>query len=113
MLSDLERGTSVRTAGTSARRVALWRMRAESLRSDFVIVPSRFFKKTKSEWCPAARGVAIPSCSQTWIGRATCPLPLGPRRRITPDGWVHEGKSWPGAWDELPTTLTSRSEERC
>ena len=56
VLSGLERGTAMRAVGTSIRRVASWRMRATSLRSEFVIVPLIFFDETKSEMMSSDQG---------------------------------------------------------
>ena len=42
VLSDPERGAAIRASGNATRRVVLWRMRAASSRSEFVIVPLRF-----------------------------------------------------------------------
>ena len=49
VLSDPERGAAMRAAGTAARRVALWRMRAVSSRSEFKTVSLRFVGKNSSE----------------------------------------------------------------
>ena len=50
-------------------------------------------------------GDAIPNYEQTWWGLATHSLPTGPRRCRTPDGWVHDGQSWPDVWAVLPFSL--------
>ena len=46
VLSDPERGAAVSAAGTVVRRVASWRTRVASLRSEFVSVPLRFVYET-------------------------------------------------------------------
>ena len=47
VLSDPECGAAMQSVGNSARKVASWITRAVSSRSEFVMVPSRFFDKTK------------------------------------------------------------------
>ena len=56
VLSGLECGAAMRAVGTSIRRVASWRMRATSSRSDFVIVPLRLFDETKSAMMSSSQG---------------------------------------------------------
>ena len=48
VLSKPERGVAMSASGISAMRVALCRTRAASSRSQFVIVPFRFFDEKKS-----------------------------------------------------------------
>ena len=43
-------------SGAAVRRVALWKTRLESSRSQFVIVPLRFFNKTKSVMMSGGQG---------------------------------------------------------
>ena len=45
VLSDLERGAAMHASGAAVRRVALWKTRLESSRSQFVIVPLRFLTR--------------------------------------------------------------------
>ena len=49
MLSDPEREAASLASGTAASRVASWRTRAASFRSELVIIPSLFVDKTKTE----------------------------------------------------------------
>ena len=56
MLTDPECGAAMCAVETATRRVALWRTRAESSRSDFVIVPLRFLDKTNSVIIPVSQG---------------------------------------------------------
>ena len=46
--SDLGCGADMNVSGTTASRVASWRTRAADYRLEFVIVPLRFFDRTKS-----------------------------------------------------------------
>ena len=69
------------------------------------IAPKIFFTGLNLQWCPAARGDAILNCGQTWKGLTTRPLPLGLRRRRTPDGSVCDGRSWTYVWAGLPFAL--------
>ena len=56
VFSDPECDAAMCNVGTATRRVALWRTRAESSRSDFVIVPLRFLDKTNSVIIPVSQG---------------------------------------------------------
>ena len=56
VLSNPEFGTAMRASGTDSRRVAWWRMRTGSSRSDFMIVPLIFFNKNKSAMMSGGQG---------------------------------------------------------
>ena len=56
VLSDPERGPAMRAAGPAAGRVALWRTRPESLRSEFVRVPLMFIEKNNSAMMSSEQG---------------------------------------------------------
>ena len=56
VLSELEHGTAMHASGTATIREALWRIRANISRSDFVICPFGLFANTKSSLLSVGQG---------------------------------------------------------
>ena len=56
VLSDLECGAPMHASVTASRRVALWKMRVASSRSELVIWTLRLLAHTKSEMISISQG---------------------------------------------------------
>ena len=86
VLSDPEWGSAMLNLGSYASRVALWRMRTESSRSELVSVPTGLVSKTKESVLSDVKG---------WLHTVVVPDLVGSRHTLpTPTMEVLQNPRW-------------------